>query len=99
MQTGHFASAPDAVQLIVKKEGFKGLYAVSNGPLLEDLPSNSFMFFIGFRHKGGVVHLFLLSMRLFMDAVYVSVFANVISVLILGICTFLGECRDMDPFY
>ena len=28
MQTGQFASAPDAVRLIVSKEGFKGLYAV-----------------------------------------------------------------------
>ncbi|KAJ6735997.1 S-ADENOSYLMETHIONINE CARRIER 1 CHLOROPLASTIC/MITOCHONDRIAL [Salix viminalis] len=27
MQTGQFASAPDAVRLIVSKEGFKGLYA------------------------------------------------------------------------
>ncbi|GAB4848311.1 S-adenosylmethionine carrier 1, chloroplastic/mitochondrial [Ancistrocladus abbreviatus] len=28
MQTGQFASAPDAVRLIVSREGFKGLYAV-----------------------------------------------------------------------
>lgn len=28
MQTGQFKSAPDAVRLIVAKEGFKGLYAV-----------------------------------------------------------------------
>lgn len=28
MQTGQFTSAPDAVRLIVSKEGFKGLYAV-----------------------------------------------------------------------
>lgn len=28
MQTGQFASAPDAVRLIVANEGFKGLYAV-----------------------------------------------------------------------
>ncbi|KAJ6954007.1 hypothetical protein NC652_005670 [Populus alba x Populus x berolinensis] len=27
MQTGQFASAPDAVHLIVTEEGFKGLYA------------------------------------------------------------------------
>jgi flagellar biosynthesis protein FliR len=27
MKTGQFASAPDAVHLIVTKEGFKGLYA------------------------------------------------------------------------
>lgn len=30
MQTGQFASAPDAIRLIVAKEGFKGLYAVSS---------------------------------------------------------------------
>lgn len=30
MQTGQFVSAPDAVRLIVAKEGFKGLYAVLN---------------------------------------------------------------------
>ena len=30
MQTGQFASAPDAVRMIVSKEGFKGLYAVRN---------------------------------------------------------------------
>lgn len=29
MQTGQFASAPDAVRLIVATEGFRGLYAVS----------------------------------------------------------------------
>lgn len=28
MQTGQFKSAPDAVRLIVAKEGFKGMYAV-----------------------------------------------------------------------
>lgn len=28
MQTGQFASAPNAVRLIVANEGFKGLYAV-----------------------------------------------------------------------
>ncbi|KAF5806163.1 putative RNA polymerase I specific transcription initiation factor RRN3 [Helianthus annuus] len=27
MQTGHFASPPDVVRLIVAKEGFKGLFA------------------------------------------------------------------------
>jgi len=31
MQTGQFTSAPDAVRLIVSKEGFKGLYAVFSG--------------------------------------------------------------------
>jgi hypothetical protein len=30
MQTGQFASAPDAIRLIVSKEGFKGLYVVCN---------------------------------------------------------------------
>lgn len=33
MQTGQFASAPDAVRLIVAKEGFKGLYVVYNARL------------------------------------------------------------------
>ncbi|KAE8100371.1 hypothetical protein FH972_018278 [Carpinus fangiana] len=33
MQTGQFASAPDAVRLIVAKEGFKGLYVVYNAHL------------------------------------------------------------------
>lgn len=28
MQTGQFASAPDAVRLIIAKEGFGGMYAV-----------------------------------------------------------------------
>lgn len=28
LQTGQFASAPDAVRLIIAKEGFRGLYAV-----------------------------------------------------------------------
>lgn len=28
MQTGQFNSAPDAVRLILKKEGYKGLFAV-----------------------------------------------------------------------
>lgn len=30
MQTGQFASAPNAVRVIASQEGFKGLYAVSN---------------------------------------------------------------------
>lgn len=30
MQTRQFASAPDAVRMIISKEGFKGLYAVRN---------------------------------------------------------------------
>ena len=57
MQTGQFASAPDAVRLIVAKEGFKGLYAVCNtklpSPLYGALPFlsdpavlTSFSFFI-----------------------------------------------------
>lgn len=29
-QTGQFASAPDAVRLIIAKEGIRGLYAVCN---------------------------------------------------------------------
>lgn len=32
MQTGQFSSAADAVRLIARKEGFKGLYAVCNPP-------------------------------------------------------------------
>jgi hypothetical protein len=28
MQTGQFSTAPNAVRMIVAKEGFKGLYAV-----------------------------------------------------------------------
>ena len=42
MQTGQFTSAPDAVRLIVSKEGFKGLYAVCILPLP---PPTSISFF------------------------------------------------------
>lgn len=34
MQTGQFRTAPDAVRLIISKEGFKGFYAVRNFPIL-----------------------------------------------------------------
>ncbi|KAD5507536.1 hypothetical protein E3N88_15239 [Mikania micrantha] len=46
MQTGHFASAPDAVRLIVAKEGFKGLFAGYNSFLLRDLPFDAIQFCI-----------------------------------------------------
>lgn len=42
MQTGQFTSAPDAVRLIVSKEGFKGLYAVC---ILPPPPPTSIFFF------------------------------------------------------
>jgi hypothetical protein len=41
MQTGQFTSAPDAVRLIVSKEGFKGFYAVCGR---HQLPSPFFFF-------------------------------------------------------
>ncbi|XP_043721291.1 S-adenosylmethionine carrier 1, chloroplastic/mitochondrial-like isoform X2 [Telopea speciosissima] len=44
MQTGQFASAPDAVRLIVAKEGFKGLYAGYGSFLLRDLPFDAIQF-------------------------------------------------------
>ncbi|PWA43298.1 Mitochondrial carrier domain-containing protein [Artemisia annua] len=44
MQTGHFASAPDAVRLIVAKEGFKGLFAGYSSFLLRDLPFDAIQF-------------------------------------------------------
>ncbi|XP_021758953.1 S-adenosylmethionine carrier 1, chloroplastic/mitochondrial-like isoform X2 [Chenopodium quinoa] len=44
MQTGQFASAPDAVRLIVAKEGFKGLYAGYRSFLLRDLPFDALQF-------------------------------------------------------
>ncbi|KAF4384023.1 hypothetical protein F8388_018775 [Cannabis sativa] len=34
MQTGQFASAPNAVRLIIAKEGFKGLYANTKSMLV-----------------------------------------------------------------
>ncbi|XP_010261039.1 PREDICTED: S-adenosylmethionine carrier 1, chloroplastic/mitochondrial isoform X2 [Nelumbo nucifera] len=46
MQTGQFASAPDAVHLIVAKEGFKGLYAGYGSFLLRDLPFDAIQFCI-----------------------------------------------------
>ncbi|XP_075087207.1 S-adenosylmethionine carrier 1, chloroplastic/mitochondrial isoform X2 [Nicotiana tabacum] len=44
MQTGQFASAPDAVRLIVAKEGFRGLYAGYGSFLLRDLPFDAIQF-------------------------------------------------------
>ncbi|KAF4372780.1 hypothetical protein F8388_000947, partial [Cannabis sativa] len=44
MQTGQFASAPDAVRLIIAKEGFKGLYAGYGSFLLRDLPFDAIQF-------------------------------------------------------
>ncbi|KAK9091110.1 hypothetical protein Sjap_024287 [Stephania japonica] len=46
MQTGQFASAPNAVRLIVSKEGFKGLYAGYGSFLLRDLPFDAIQFCI-----------------------------------------------------
>ncbi|KAK3211780.1 hypothetical protein Dsin_016486 [Dipteronia sinensis] len=46
MQTGQFASAPDAVRLIVTKEGLKGLYAGYGSFLLRDLPFDAIQFCI-----------------------------------------------------
>ncbi|AQK74563.1 S-adenosylmethionine carrier 1 chloroplastic/mitochondrial [Zea mays] len=46
MQTGQFKSAPDAVRLIVAKEGFKGLYAGYGSFLLRDLPFDAIQFCI-----------------------------------------------------
>ncbi|XP_023534780.1 S-adenosylmethionine carrier 1, chloroplastic/mitochondrial [Cucurbita pepo subsp. pepo] len=46
MQTGQFASAPDAVRLIARKEGFKGLYAGYGSFLLRDLPFDAIQFCI-----------------------------------------------------
>ncbi|CAK9165336.1 unnamed protein product, partial [Ilex paraguariensis] len=46
MQTGQFNSAPDAVRLIVAKEGFKGLYAGYGSFLLRDLPFDAIQFCI-----------------------------------------------------
>ncbi|XP_059642354.1 S-adenosylmethionine carrier 1, chloroplastic/mitochondrial isoform X1 [Cornus florida] len=44
MQTRQFASAPDAVRLIVSREGFKGLYAGYGSFLLRDLPFDAIQF-------------------------------------------------------
>ncbi|KAJ4701021.1 S-adenosylmethionine carrier 1, chloroplastic/mitochondrial [Melia azedarach] len=46
MQTGQFASAPDAVRRIVRSEGFKGLYAGYGSFLLRDLPFDAIQFCI-----------------------------------------------------
>lgn len=46
MQTRQFSSAPDAVRLIVSKEGFKGLYAGYGSFLLRDLPFDAIQFCI-----------------------------------------------------
>jgi hypothetical protein len=46
MQTGQFRSAPDAVRLIVGKEGFRGLYAGYGSFLLRDLPFDAIQFCI-----------------------------------------------------
>ncbi|XP_052190516.1 S-adenosylmethionine carrier 1, chloroplastic/mitochondrial [Diospyros lotus] len=46
MQTRQFASAPDAIRLIVSKEGFKGLYAGYGSFLLRDLPFDAIQFCI-----------------------------------------------------
>nr|GMC56461.1 S-adenosylmethionine carrier 1, chloroplastic/mitochondrial-like isoform X1 [Ipomoea batatas] len=46
MQTGQFASAPDAVRLIISKEGFRGLYAGYGSFLLRDLPFDAMQFCI-----------------------------------------------------
>ncbi|KAF7128953.1 hypothetical protein RHSIM_Rhsim10G0148000 [Rhododendron simsii] len=44
MQTRQFASAPDAVRLILSREGFKGLYAGYRSFLLCDLPFDAIQF-------------------------------------------------------
>ncbi|KAF9609947.1 hypothetical protein IFM89_019350 [Coptis chinensis] len=44
MQTGQFASASNAVRLIVSKEGFRGLYAGYGSFLLRDLPFDAIQF-------------------------------------------------------
>ncbi|KAK1371626.1 S-adenosylmethionine carrier 1, chloroplastic/mitochondrial [Heracleum sosnowskyi] len=46
MQTGQFASAHNAVHLIVANEGFKGLYAGYGSFLLRDLPFDAMQFCI-----------------------------------------------------
>ncbi|KAL3527887.1 hypothetical protein ACH5RR_012543 [Cinchona calisaya] len=46
MQTRQFASAPDAVRLILSKEGFRGLYAGYGSFLLRDLPFDAIQFCI-----------------------------------------------------
>ncbi|KAH0893891.1 hypothetical protein HID58_056320 [Brassica napus] len=46
MQTGQFASAPNAVRVIASQEGFKGLYAGYRSFLLRDLPFDAIQFCI-----------------------------------------------------
>ncbi|XP_027077457.2 S-adenosylmethionine carrier 1, chloroplastic/mitochondrial [Coffea arabica] len=46
MQTRQFASPPDAVRLIISKEGFRGLYAGYRSFLLRDLPFDAIQFCI-----------------------------------------------------
>ncbi|KAG1335475.1 putative Adenine nucleotide transporter BT1, chloroplastic/mitochondrial [Cocos nucifera] len=46
LQTGQFASAPDAVRLIIAKEGFRGLYSGYSSFLLRDLPFDAIQFCI-----------------------------------------------------
>lgn len=46
MQTGQFTSAPNAVSLILKNEGFKGFYAGYGSFLLRDLPFDAIQFCI-----------------------------------------------------
>ncbi|KAL3655170.1 S-adenosylmethionine carrier 1, chloroplastic/mitochondrial [Castilleja foliolosa] len=46
IQIGQFASAPQAVRLIVSKEGFRGLYAGYGSFLLRDLPFDAIQFCI-----------------------------------------------------
>lgn len=48
MQTRQFTSAPDAVRLIVSKEGFKGLYAVCILPPTPPPPTSISFFEISF---------------------------------------------------
>ncbi|KAF8105339.1 hypothetical protein N665_0158s0023 [Sinapis alba] len=44
MQTGQFDSAPDAVRLIIAKEGFGGMYAGFGSFLLRDMPFDALQF-------------------------------------------------------
>ncbi|GFP98552.1 S-adenosylmethionine carrier 1 chloroplastic/mitochondrial [Phtheirospermum japonicum] len=46
IQIGQFGSAPEAVRLIVSKEGFRGLYAGFGSFLLRDLPFDAIQFCI-----------------------------------------------------
>ncbi|XP_047329144.1 S-adenosylmethionine carrier 1, chloroplastic/mitochondrial-like [Impatiens glandulifera] len=46
MQTRQYASAPEAVRLILSKEGFKGLYSGYGSFLLRDLPFDAMQFCI-----------------------------------------------------